>query len=61
MTWFDRLNPPIEEGEKRAREMLHPDRCGLFRQRFEDVEQVEVDGGDIHRAHIIQQRIGLYS
>jgi hypothetical protein len=30
-------------------------------QGFEDFEQVEVDGGDIHSVHIIQQRIGLYS
>jgi hypothetical protein len=30
-------------------------------QRFEDFEQIEVDSGDIHNVHIIQQRIGLYS
>ncbi|MCY1247150.1 hypothetical protein D9M72_604520 [compost metagenome] len=29
--------------------------AGLFVQRFEDFEQVEVDVGDIHLAHIIQQ------
>jgi hypothetical protein len=30
-------------------------------QGFKDFQQVEVDGGDIHLAHIIQQRMGLYS
>ncbi|MNF87245.1 hypothetical protein D3C84_697050 [compost metagenome] len=29
--------------------------AGLFVQRFEDFEQIEVDVGDIHLVHIIQQ------
>ncbi|MNF82370.1 hypothetical protein D3C84_646740 [compost metagenome] len=35
--------------------------AGLLMQGFEDFEQVEIDGGDIHGVHIIQQRTGLYS
>jgi hypothetical protein len=30
-------------------------------ERFENFQQVEIDGGDIHLVHIIKQQTGLYS